>query len=86
MDSEQAKDIYSEGLMVGQRITNSPLVDELKRMIEFIAMAENINFVRPTEFRPTWRLIQTDGEAARTLGEGATPYECVRQAMEVLNK
>lgn len=55
-------------------------IESLEKSILFLAETENLQFVKPTELRPTWRLIQTDGPASRILGEAKTPYECVREA------
>lgn len=80
-DPELVKDIYSEGLETMKRLLQ-PHIEKLVAATFFLANTPDLKFIKPTEMRPTWRLIQTEGDAARTLGEAATPHECVLQAME----
>lgn len=67
--------------MTHEQILNS-LNQKLIDAISFLADKPDLKFIKPTEFRPAWRLIQAEGDAARTLGEASTPYECVLQAMD----
>lgn len=53
-------------------------------LINFIAIGNNISFAAPTELRPKWRLIQTEGEAVRILAEAENPYMCVYKAAKEL--
>lgn len=74
--------LHARDIEIAELQERLKVLRQIRGMVDFLAKGKSLSFIAPTEFRPTWRLIQTDGDAARTLGEANDPYSCVRQAME----
>lgn len=72
--------IPSEAEAMALVLSHEGRIESLEKSLLFIAETPNLQFVKPTELRPTWRLVQFDGPASRILGEEKDLYTCVLEA------